>query len=293
MSLALPSAVVLLANIHYPNSGNMKHEPSQWLQTNVKDIDPASRQLLETYSGISSEEVVPHVLSIRNKAFALYPWPCIGQMRFLRLSLASYPAYTGILERLRSDPSSMFLDLGCCFGQDIRKLFIDGIKPDQLVGLDLVPEFNTLSYELFRDTPRLHYEFHALDILDDSADWSILENRFDVLHLTSFLHIWNWEGQVKAALRIVSFTKPGSTLVGSSLGSGVGGEFPNLEGTGTNFRQSEETFQKFWLEVGEKTHTRWDVKTIFKAMESTQMNMNQDWAEPTMGILIFEVTRAE
>ncbi|KAI1100872.1 hypothetical protein F4804DRAFT_317773 [Jackrogersella minutella] len=269
----------------------MKHESSQWLQTEVQDIDPKSRQLLETYSGLSPDEVVPHVLTIRDKAFALYPWPCIGQMRFVRLSLASYPSYAGALERLRSNPDARFLDIGCCFGQDIRKLFIDGVKPQQLVGLDLVSEFNTLSYDLFRDAPKLSFEFHARDLHDDDADWSPLQERFDVLHLTSLLHIWNWEGQLKAAQRIASFTKPGSTLIGSSLGSGVGGEFPNLEGTGTNFRQSEETFQKFWLEVGEKTNTKWDVKTIFKAMDSTRMNMNQNWAEPNMGILIFEVSR--
>ncbi|KAI1408090.1 hypothetical protein F5Y13DRAFT_173342 [Hypoxylon sp. FL1857] len=271
----------------------MKNESSQWLQSDVKDIDPAAREVLEKYSGIAPEEVVPHVLAIRDKAFALYPWPCIGQMRFLRFSLASYPSYGTVLERLRSDPESRFLDLGCCFGQDIRKLFIDGVKPHQLVGLDLVPEFHSLSYDLFRDASKLEFEFHARDLHDDNADWSPLQNRFDVLHLTSLLHIWNWEGQVKAAQRIASFTKPGSILVGSSLGSGVGGEFPNLEGTGTNFRQSEETFKKFWDEVGEKTGTRWTVKATFKAMDSTKMNMNQAWAEPNMGILLFEVTRLE
>ncbi|OTB08315.1 hypothetical protein M426DRAFT_52070 [Hypoxylon sp. CI-4A] len=272
----------------------IKADASKWLQTDVKDIDPAPRQLLETYAGIPPEEVVPHVLAIRDQAFALYPWPCIGQMRFLRLSLAGYPSYSSILERLQSNPDARYLDVGCCFGQDIRKLFIDGVKPEQLVGLDLVPQFNTLSYELFRDADKLKFEFHALDLLDDDgADWSPLEGRFDVLHLTSVLHIWNWEGQIKAAQRIASFTKPGSVLIGSGLGSGVGGEFRNLEGTGTNFRQSEESFRKFWTEIGDKTGTRWDVKTGFKAIDATRMNMNQDWAEPTMGLLSFKVTRIE
>ncbi|KAK3942834.1 hypothetical protein QBC46DRAFT_339087 [Diplogelasinospora grovesii] len=266
--------------------------PSQWLQTNVKDIDAAARQLLQTYSGIAPEEVLPRALAIRDQAFALYPWPCIGQMRFLRFSLASYPAYAGVLERLKSQPECMFLDLGCCFGQDIRKLFIDGVQPSQLVGLDLVPEFNKLSYDLFQDVHRLQFEFHARDIMDDGADWGPLERRFDVLHLTSFLHIWNWTGQVKAASRVASFAKPGSVLIGSGMGSRVGGEFPNLERTGTNFRQSEESFRKLWLEVGEKTGTRWQVdKTVFEVMDATRANKDQAWAEPDMGILMFEVAR--
>ncbi|KAI0473123.1 hypothetical protein GGR56DRAFT_600496 [Xylariaceae sp. FL0804] len=282
----------------------MEQRASQWLQTDVRDIDAAPRQLLETYSGIPADEVVPHVLAVRDKAFALYPWPCIGQMRFLRLSLASYPAYPRILELLRADDlpqqqqqrrRRQYLDLGCCFGQDMRKLVVDGARADQLVGLDLVPEFHALGHELFRDSRKLAVEFYARDILadDDEADWAPLLARFDVLHLTSFLHIWDWAGQARAAARVATLTRgPGALLVGSQLGSAVGGEFPNLEGTGTNYRQSPETFARFWDEVGATTGTRWEVRTTFRAMDVvTRTNMHQDWAEPNMGLLLFEVTR--
>ncbi len=124
-----------------------------------------------------------------------------------------------------------------------------------------MPDFNRLSYELFRDAHKFTFEFHSVDIMDDEQDdgeiWAPLKGRFDVLHLTSFLHIWDWAGQVKAASRIVSCTKPGSFVVGSGLGSRAGGDFPNLEGTGTNFRQSTESFPKLWAEVGGKTGTQW------------------------------------
>jgi hypothetical protein len=173
----------------------------------------------------------------------------------------------------------------------MRKLVVDGVSPAQVVGLDLVPEFHQLGKQLFRDGDKLELEFYARDILDDTADWTPLEKRFDVLNLTSFLHIWNWDGQIRAAERLVKFVKPkpGSLLVGSGLGTSVSGEFPNLEGTGTNFRQSDESFARFWKEVGERTGTRWQVTTELKKTPASTQNEGQKWADPYMGILSFEV----
>jgi len=195
------------------------------------------------------------------------------------------------LSLLKSDPSARLLDVGCCFGQDIRKLIADGVSPSQVSGLDLVPKFHDLGKELFRDGDKLDFEFHALDVFDDSADWKPLEQRFDVLHLTSFLHIWDWDRQKQAAERLVRLVKPksGSLLVGSSLGTTVCGDFPNLEGTGVNFRQSNESFRRFWEEVGEKTGTKWQVRSEVRKMPATSQNEGQKWADPNMGLLSFEV----
>lgn len=309
-----------------------KHDPSHWLAKDVKDVPAPARELLETYAGVPSGQVVAHAVALvssvvylsnflsfcihtlrsdgrlffelcadcvqRDEAFTIYPWPCIGQMRFLRLTLSSYPSYPRILSRLKAadDPCSL-LDVGCCFGQDVRKLVVDGVPSDRVVGLDLAPQFYNLGRRLFRDDvevngrPVLEFDFYARDITDDAADWAPLQNRFDVLNLTSFLHIWNWDTQVKVACRLVSFfrKRPGVFAVGSSLGSRVGGEFPNLEGDGTNFRQSPETFEKFWKEVGERTETRWDVQSDLKLIDASTSNAGQKWAEPNMGVLFFEV----
>lgn len=214
-------------------------------------------------------------------------------MRFLRLNLASYPYYPAVLDLLKENSDAILLDVGCCFGQDIRKLHVDGVPGRQLVGLDLVPEFNNLGYELFRDADRLNFDFYARDILNDDADWAPLRGRFDILHLTSFLHIWDWAGQVKAASRLAEFTRSGTLLVGSQLGSGTGGEFPSLESGQMNFRHNEKTFQELWDEVGKNTGTVFKVQnTYFKVMTDViQQNLGQPWAEPTMGIFVFEVVR--
>ena len=220
-------------------------------------------------------------------------------MRFLRFTLSTYPAYPRILSRLKAVADAAYLlDLGCCFGQDLRKLVVDGVSPAHVAGLDVGAEFYSLGRRLFRDDvalgdrPALSFDFYARDIMDDGADWEPLESRFDILNSTSFLHIWDWEGQIKAACRIVSFLRlrPGALIVGSGLGSRVGGEFPNLEGDGTNFRQSPETFVGFWAEVGQKTGTSWDVHSDLQLINASAMNAGQKWAEPNMGVLFFEVT---
>jgi hypothetical protein len=95
--------------------------------------DPA-RRLLETYSKISSDEIEKHVYAIvcplppfhrhahenvqRDEAWEVWPYRCIGQFRFLDLSISHYPHYPAILERLKKGDQN-FLDLGCCFGQDL------------------------------------------------------------------------------------------------------------------------------------------------------------------------------
>lgn len=44
---------------------------------------------------------------------------------FLQLNISLSPVYDEVLFRLKKDEK--LLDLGCCFGQDIRKLVQDGV----------------------------------------------------------------------------------------------------------------------------------------------------------------------
>jgi hypothetical protein len=50
-----------------------KNDPSAWLTKaeDVKDVPPPARELLETYAGVPSEEVVPHVLKLVSQTRAM------------------------------------------------------------------------------------------------------------------------------------------------------------------------------------------------------------------------------
>ena len=53
----------------------------------------------------------------RKEAFDITPYPCIGQFKFLALTLLSHPKYPVLLERLKNGQT--FIDMGCCFAQDM------------------------------------------------------------------------------------------------------------------------------------------------------------------------------
>lgn len=132
----------------------------------------------------------------RSRAFKIYPYPCLGQLRFLNLSLSRHPLYPEVLSRLQqntNDPTASqnlslsidrsskgitythqhpqkFLDLGCCLAQDLRKLVVDGAPAENLYGLDLEGRFIDLGYDLFRDHQTLKSRFVVADLQEDEQE---------------------------------------------------------------------------------------------------------------------------
>ena len=52
-----------------------------WYVKDLVDLQPKTKELFETYSKVPSDEVVPHITDIRNKAFKIvslqpYGTPC-------------------------------------------------------------------------------------------------------------------------------------------------------------------------------------------------------------------------
>ncbi|CAO1606126.1 MAG: hypothetical protein LQ349_008915 [Xanthoria aureola] len=161
-----------------------------WYNPDIKDLPVETRDLFEQYSSIPAEDVVDHIQKMRSRAFSIYPYPCIGQLRFLNLSLSRHPLYPEVLARLRpqidleaprfeslniSGKSSgisyvhsspqVLLDLGCCLAQDLRKLVFDGVPSEKLYGLDVEKGFIDLSYDLFNDHATFKSQFVIADML--------------------------------------------------------------------------------------------------------------------------------
>ncbi|KAI4090661.1 MAG: hypothetical protein L6R37_007846 [Teloschistes peruensis] len=161
-----------------------------WYSREITGLPEPTRQLFERYSGIPPAQVIEHLEQMRSRAFAIYPYPCIGQLRWLNLSLSHHPLYPDVLARLcQSAKEGMnqyqslgidgqksgryyslshpqkFLDLGCCLAQDVRKLAFDGAPSENLYGLDIEEGFVNLSYEVFRDRDNLKSQFVVEDML--------------------------------------------------------------------------------------------------------------------------------
>lgn len=165
------------------------------------------------------------------------------------------------MQRLKSGEET-FLDLGCCFGQEIRRLVQDGVPDAHLYGADLRPEFFDLGYKLFRDKETLKAKFMAADIFDPSSPLVELEGKIDIIYAGSFLHLFNYEQQVAVCKRIVGLLKgkKGSLVLGRQAGNAEAGERAHRTNAAQSmFRHNEESFRKMWAEVGEATGTKWKV----------------------------------
>ncbi|KAM0796363.1 hypothetical protein BDR22DRAFT_900139 [Usnea florida] len=259
------------------NAPRSKHLP--WFQSNIgSSLTPAGRHLLEEYSGIPSAEVVSHIHKVRDIAWDIFPWPCIGQFWFVTLGLACHPSYSALLIRLRSpSPAIRLLDLGTCLGQDLRKLVADGVPPGRLFGTDLFAEYEAVGHELFRDRDRFQGRFIAADLFDDDdsalGGGSMKNNvgTWDVVNIFMFLHIWDLDTQVAACKRILNLLspKPGSMVIGAQSGSTQPGEVllkPPHVADGEEkriYRHSLESFREMWGKVGKEEGVELKVEVVY------------------------------
>ncbi len=179
--------------------------------------------------------------------------------------------YQEVLERVKG--GDKFLDLACCFGQEIRKLVFDGAPSANTYGSDLWGDYFPVSYELFKDKDRLQTTFIAADVLDDASPLTELAGQMNIIYTGDFFHLFNLETQEKVASRIVQLLapQPGSLLIGRQSGGDVPGEHSRAGDTSgrTHFRHNPQSWQELWDRVGERTGSRWSVEADLRFSEFT------------------------
>lgn len=216
-------------------------------------ISPAARTLLETYSKVKPEDVVDHVVKVRNEAWAVFPYPCIGQFRFLDLSLSQRTDYPDILQRIKSGET--FLDMACCFGQEIRQLVADGAPAENLYGCDLRSEFIKLGYKIFLDENKLQTRFLTANVFDTTSALTELKGQLDIIYVGSFFHLWGYQDQVTVSKAVAALLRPqkGTIIVGRQVGAVTAGEHDHRTNpTGTMFRHNVESLTRQWKEIGDE-----------------------------------------
>lgn len=183
------------------------------------------------------------------------------------------PIYPAILERIKAGDA--ILDLGSCFGQDLRILAADGAPTNNMFASDIVSEFWGLSYKLYKDQETMKAQFTQADIFDP-ASLQHLKGKIDIILANHFLHLWNWGQQIEAAKNMVSLTKPGAWFVGCHIGSYLGQEFPfdigGKAGGLTMFLHNTETTEKFWKQVGDELNIEFSV-------DAAECSLSE-WLEP-------------
>jgi hypothetical protein len=225
-------------------------------EASLTHIPPAFSSLLTHYAHIPPTSQIPHVLSLRNRAYASHPYPCLGRFRFMDLDLSNHPCYPSILSRLKSPDhdQELLLDFGCCIGQDLRKLLLDGAPVSKLYGSDLLPEFIATGYDLFCDKstfPDSHFVAPA-DAFDQSPGNALahFEGRVSILHISAVFHLFGLDQQRTLARRCLKLLshKTRCLVLGGQTANITAGEYPGANGK-VRWRHNEESWARMWEEV--------------------------------------------
>ncbi|KAI0177689.1 hypothetical protein BJ166DRAFT_491518 [Pestalotiopsis sp. NC0098] len=232
----------------------------------IESVPAAMAELLESYSGIPRDRQAAHIVACRDEAYARCPYPCIGNLRFLNFDLSVHPLYAEhvlapLLERPPGEEAEpLFLDLGTCFGQDVRKLVFDGAPIGRVWASDVEQHLIDAGFRLFNDEtklPRDHFLCPA-DLLSDSPDdgLCVLDDKVTILHMTAVFHLFGLEDQKKAADRCLRLLRKDTgrpvLLLGMQVGSATAGPFKRENWTADfshKYRHNVQSWANMWREV--------------------------------------------
>ncbi|KAL5120860.1 hypothetical protein ACEQ8H_001341 [Pleosporales sp. CAS-2024a] len=247
-----PTAVVDWTN-------GMKKAPRDvaWYQATLERVPETAKAIFRDYSGILDEDILEHIYKVRDQAWNILPYPCIGVFRFLDFPACLSPVYGEVLQRVKAGET--FLDLGCCFGQDIRKLVYDGAPCNQIIGADSESRFIDLGYDLFLDRQKLKAaRFRTGDVFaeDFLAD---LRGQIDIIFVGSFLHLFTFDQQKTIVSQLCKLLRKrqGSLVFGRHMATEEIGGVLRKNALGWDlYHHSPETIRQLWASAPE---SQWEV----------------------------------
>jgi len=229
------------------------------------EVPDSARRILEEYSKIPPEEVLPHILEVRNRAWKICPAPNIGHFRFLNVSINRSPAYKEIISRLKR--GQLLLDVGCGFGQELRQLATDGVPTEPLMGIDINPDFFDFGNDLFRDASSFNGLFRRADILSHDHLLEQLKHKADIIWAGGLISQLDWNAQVVAMRHMLKLLRPhpDSLVVGWIIGN----EKPGVDELNqkTVYRHSPKSFKKLFHEAADQLDEKWEVDITSRPLQ--------------------------
>jgi len=169
------------------------------------------------------EELARHVLDVWQACIDSAPvlYRCVQGLRFLSPRVNQHSHYPFVLSTLRQDPHARYLDLGCCFGTDTRRLIVDGWKEENITAVDVTPEFWNYGLKLYQDASFLNIRTLFGDVTSDPELVKSVIANGPLAHVWTgaVLHVLD-QAKVEALLRTVfTMLRPGGTYFGTCAGS--------------------------------------------------------------------------
>ncbi|GES60416.1 methyltransferase domain protein [Aspergillus terreus] len=138
--------------------------------------DSEAGRFISEYALIPIQELESHAY----RGWVIKQYPCFRKFTFLNFDLKESPVYDTVISQTQA--GGLFLDLGCGLGQDIRRLVHDHAPADRLIGMDIIPEYVQLGYQLFNDDEnKLQVQFLVQDFFADTPELNSIKQRITVM----------------------------------------------------------------------------------------------------------------
>lgn len=161
----------------------------------------------------------------------------------------------------------MLLELGCVFGQNIRRLAEEGARHSNLFGFDMNEYLIEAGYDLFQDRGRTPMAFFSGDILAASPTVELLIDRFNIVFANMFFHHFPWTEQVTIAKRVFTLLRnePGAMIFGQQIGRMKPGLVSVRRKDGQEgYAHNTISLQQMWDFIGSHTESKWHVQGIME-----------------------------
>ncbi|KAJ8474110.1 hypothetical protein ONZ45_g16061 [Pleurotus djamor] len=204
-------------------------------------LTPKKLAFFKQITGVKSdEEIRQHLIRIQAKSYKVVRYPCIHNFGFTEHRCTQVGAYQRVLQLGRERHGAIFLDAGCCFGVDTRKVIHDGYPIHNVIATDLRRQFWDIGHELFKSTPDTfpvpfitgdmfnpaHLEVRRpayavpnkeVPALNHLTSLNPLHGQVSAIHVTSVFHLFSEAAQeyLAKALGGLLSPLPGSVIFGS------------------------------------------------------------------------------
>ncbi|MCJ1264609.1 hypothetical protein MMC22_004482 [Lobaria immixta] len=221
--MSLESPVSSILPVHPNDQTKTPNIESQWDKPDIGPrLKPAIKAVYENWSDLTGDELTRHLHNIRARAGATV------------------------------------LDVGCCFGQDLRLLATNGVETKKMYAIDISHEFCDLGFDLSQDRSKMEAKFIHRDISDQPLRLQQLDVKMDIILVCQLLHLFNQEQQILVTKSIVQFSRPGSVVIGYQRAHP---ETCNIARPfGVMFLHNLDTFRDMWRQVEGETGTKWRVE---------------------------------
>ncbi|KAI0733962.1 hypothetical protein C8Q72DRAFT_504908 [Fomitopsis betulina] len=297
-----------------------KEQARQVLDEIYGALDEEARTFVKARIGIDDEaQLKEHILGVQLDAWTVHKYRCIQNFSFLKLSISQLPGFEQLLKLGRDRKHALFLDIGCCFGVDIRKAVASGFPAQNAIASDLYSAFWDLGLKLFNDTPdTFPVPFLAGDAfspaflapstpfysapstprptpstLREAGTLTPLLGHISAIHTSSFFHLFNEAQQATLARKLAALLspEPGSVIFGRHAGrskKGLREVPPGLWRTDPMWCHDVESWTALWDgEVFEKGTVK--VEAVFTVGHSRVHGVAADGGVP--GALVWSVTK--